>query len=288
MTGCCTATSKLINYFVNTIVFLLGALVTALAIYILVSDFKSLFTQWRIWVGVATGIVLIIVALLGCGATKNQDRCVLTAFLFLAGVVFALLCVIAIASSVYLSNLVSIGSLNSPALNNLSGRDLSTYRFIRDSYTLVYDDAECRGGVCGFTQGSSSLQCSPIFCKSRDVTKTLNKWLNTDRSSGITPASFQACLAESAEDSKTPMRSSASAWCGSNTSVINTLNRWSVGILIGLWVVTAFIMFVCIANCVLICGKDRKGHGAVTVDGNPQRLAYAQPVYGGDVQIVKV
>ncbi|KAF4751484.1 hypothetical protein FOZ63_001713 [Perkinsus olseni] len=280
---CCTATSKLLNYFVHTIVFLLGALVTAMAIYILVSDFRRLFTEWRVWVGIAAGVVLIIVALIGCGATRKQNRFFLTAFLFLAGVVFALLCVIAIASSIYLRNLVSINKLNSPALNNLSGRDQSTYRFIRESYSFVYDEADCSGGVCAFT--GSAFSCSPILCRSNDVAKTLNKWLNADRSSGITLASFQTCVALASQDLEFRGRASAaSAWCGSNTSVIDAVGSWSLGILIALWVITAFVMFVCIANCILICGKKhRKRYG-----GGPQGLAYAQPVNGGGVQVVKV
>mmetsp|Transcript_3236 Transcript_3236/g.3760 ORF Transcript_3236/g.3760 Transcript_3236/m.3760 type:complete len:120 (+) Transcript_3236:1-360(+) len=109
------------------------------------------------------GIVLIIAALLGCSATHKQNRFVLTAFLFLAGVVFTLLCITAIASTLYLSRVKAINELNSPQLNALTGRNQSTYRFLRQAYGEIYDTAECSGGIASFLSGKPSF--TEIECK---------------------------------------------------------------------------------------------------------------------------
>uniref|UniRef100_A0A7S3UL74 Tetraspanin n=1 Tax=Oxyrrhis marina TaxID=2969 RepID=A0A7S3UL74_OXYMA len=261
------------------------ALVTAVAIYLLVSDFNKLLREWWVWVGVAAGIVLIIAALLGCSATHKQNRFVLTAFLFLAGVVFTLLCITAIASTLYLSRVKAINELNSPQLNALTGRNQSTYRFLRQAYGEIYDTAECSGGIASFLSGKPSF--TEIECKeSKAIAKTLNGWLNADDSSAITAVSFSICVVQAGLDDEFKGGiPAANAWCGSNTTVIKLVDRWSLGILIALWIITAFVLIVGIANCVLVSGNKKKGK-VIAVE-KPQGVVYGQPVHGG-VQVVRV
>ncbi|KAF4670717.1 hypothetical protein FOL47_001866 [Perkinsus chesapeaki] len=268
--GCCTATSKLLNYLVMFVVFLVGALVLAVSIYVLASNFRHLLRDWWLWVAVASGIVIIIVSLLGCSATRKQNRCLLSVFLVVIGALFALLCVAAIASTIYMSNLNRIGDMNFNQLNTLTGSDRDTYDFIRQSYGSTYNTTKCSGGQCRFI--GPAIACSAITCEtSSSVANTLNEWLSEGlKAPGITQQSFDTCVSLATSDTSFDGgQSGASAWCGSSTRVIGLINGWSLGMLIGLWVITAFILILCIANCVLICGKKRQQHQQGVVIAKP-------------------
>lgn len=286
MAGCCTATSKLLNYFVMVVLFLVGALVIVVASLVLASDFRTLVRNWWLWVAVAAGIVIIIVSCLGCGATRKQNRFFLTLFLIVAGIVFALLCVAAIASSIYIGDVNAIARMNFAELNEVSGSEKQSYDFIRESYGDIYDDNECSGGQCQFPAGQV-IACSRITCRSSSsLADTLNDWLREGvKNGGITPAAFSTCVSLATGDSSFRGGSSgASAWCGSSTRVLDVVDGWSLGILIGLWVITAFVFLICIGNCVLICGKKNRSQQGVVVAKPVQSTAgqvyYTQPGYG--------
>ncbi|KAF4713905.1 hypothetical protein FOZ63_011087 [Perkinsus olseni] len=287
MADCCTATSKLLNYLVLFVVFLVGVLVIVVSALVLASNFRTLVRDWWLWVAVAAGIVIIIVSLLGCSATKKQNRLFLSVFLIVLGIVFALLCVAAIASSIYIGNVNSISRMNFAQLNSLSRSDQQAYEFIRESYGDIYHDNKCSGGQCQFPAGQV-VACSTITCEaSSDVAKTLNEWLRDGiAATGITSGAFSTCVAQAHNDTSFRAgNTGASAWCGSSTRVINLVERWSLGFLIGLWVITAFVFVVCLANCVLICGKkSQQGvvvakpvQGSTGLDGSPLSLFISPP-----------
>ncbi|KAF4694685.1 hypothetical protein FOZ60_007197 [Perkinsus olseni] len=253
MASCCEASSHFLNYLAATIIFVLGGLLVAASIYLFVAYAGAqLIKQWPLWISLFVGAALLIVALVGCGATYKYNRCLLLSFLSFASLMLIVLIALSIAVTIYGDAIHSLGTLDTQQLLHVTGQEATAYSLVRSSYLGVYDQAHCSGGLCEF-QGPN-LVCSEVRCKVGKVGDVFYKWLRHGPR-GLTPELLAACLHETAPHASTD---AASAWCVSDTVIFEALGKWGLASLIALWVITVFVALLVISNTTVLCRNKRK------------------------------
>ncbi|KAF4717632.1 hypothetical protein FOZ63_030681 [Perkinsus olseni] len=66
--------------------------------------------------------------------------------------------------------------------------------------------------------------------------------------------SLKTCLDLTSSFSSYPRGAAVNtAWCVSNTAFIAFVDSWAVGILIGIWIITIFVLLVSVTNGILAC-----------------------------------
>ncbi|KAF4739084.1 hypothetical protein FOZ63_017819, partial [Perkinsus olseni] len=177
----------------------------------------QLMKQWPLWISLFVGVALLIVALVGCGATYKYNRCLLLCFLAFASLMLIVLIALSIAVTIYGDAIHSLGTADTQQLLHVTGQEATAYSSVRSFYLGVYDQAHCSGGVCEF-QGPN-LVCSEVSCKVGKVGDVFYKWLRHGPR-GLTPEVLAACLRETAPHASTE---AASAWCVSDTVIFEAL-----------------------------------------------------------------
>lgn len=254
--GCCTVFSKLVHYMMDTIIFLMGVGILAVSIYLLASNFEGFVDEWWVWLTLAGGIVLIIGGIMGFIGTKLGQKWLLALYAVLPGIMLAIIVAAAIAASVYLSYTNDL-SEKSPAELNVLDNGSNTYEVydhIRQAYGDLWKDKKCDVS-CEITS-LATIECGEVSCDDGTIEDWMNDWIE-DGAPRVSAPSFEACrILSLGADGIGLSISAATAWCASNTAVVDDVNDWTLGVMIALWVVAGVLLLLLIANCVLLKRKD--------------------------------
>ncbi|KAF4670712.1 hypothetical protein FOL47_001861 [Perkinsus chesapeaki] len=263
--GFCTGVSKFFHYIFDTFLFLVGAAVMAIGIYLVASNYEGFIEKWFLWVSIFAGALLMIFAIIGCVAASSQTKWVLWLYWIIPALVLVLFLVTAIGISVYFSYTDSLADKTAGQLNALdTGSTLyDVYDDMREGYGTLWEKQNC--DVNCTINNLAAIECTEVICDDGTVEDWMNDWIE-DASPGISASSFEVCRelsinAKGIEGSE----SATSGWCASNIAVVSDINDWMLGFMIGLWIVVGFILLALVANCMLIIFRKKDKSRAADV-----------------------
>ncbi|KAF4693755.1 hypothetical protein FOZ60_010153 [Perkinsus olseni] len=246
MGGCCNKFSKWVNYIFGGLVFLLGGLVVGVSVWYLFSEFSDLIETWWVWISLA--------------AARKQKRCILSCFWVLAVILFVAFLVGAIGSTIFFTLTDNLSKEGYGGLNELESLELDAYKLIREGFAEIWRADNCQ---ISCDQGlDSTITCNSVICDTDVVEDKMEDWVS-EGLTNVNTVDYDGCLvltedAAGYEESE----SAAAAWCASNTAVISEVRDWTLGAMVGLWVVAVFTCMLAVANCVLVCSrKSRHSNG---------------------------
>ncbi|KAF4653749.1 hypothetical protein FOZ61_008735 [Perkinsus olseni] len=260
MAGCCNKFSKWVNYIFGGLVFLLGGLVVGVSVWYLFSEFSDLIETWWVWISLAAGVLLMILSLIGCCAARKQKRCILSCFWVLAVILFIAFLVGAIGSTIFFTLTDNLSKESYGGLNELESLELDAYKLIREGFAEIWRADNCQ--ISCDQDLDSTVTCDPPVCDTDVVEDKMEDWL-TEGLTNVNTVDYDGCLvltedAAGYEESE----NAAASWCASNTAVISEVKEWTLGAMVGLWVVAVFTCMLAVANCVLVCSrKNRRYNG---------------------------
>ncbi|KAF4670713.1 hypothetical protein FOL47_001862 [Perkinsus chesapeaki] len=255
--GFCSGCSKFVHYIFDTALFIVGAVIMSMSIYLVASNYNGFVEEWWAWVAIFAGVFLMVAAIIGCFAAHSKKKLILWLYEIIPFVVMVLFIIAAIGASVYFSYTDRLADKTAAELNSLD-TDSNTYDVyddIRQVYGTLWKDQQCN--VNCTINNLAAIECTEVICDDGTVEDWMNDWIE-DASPGISASSFEVCRelsinAKGIEGSE----SATSGWCASNTAVISDANDWTLGFMITFWVLSGFLFIVLIANCILI--SRRKG-----------------------------
>ncbi|KAF4655673.1 hypothetical protein FOL46_008148 [Perkinsus olseni] len=255
MASCFTTVLKIINYILSGLLILLGLGMGVLSIVVLATSTGTSSAGFNVF-NLILCIIIIIIGALGIWATTKQIRVAHGVFCCVGGIIFVIYLIAALMASAAVGSTTDyLASLDSSGLNRLSSSTPSgaLYSVLREAYQELYQANSCQGPVCTFS--SLKPSCSPITCASNTMSDNLNGYLTEGADNGgVTDMSLKTCLELTFSSSSYPRGAAVNtAWCVSNTAFIAFVDSWAVGILIGIWIITIFVLLVSVTNGILAC-----------------------------------
>ncbi|EER20105.1 CD151 antigen, putative [Perkinsus marinus ATCC 50983] len=265
MDGCCHKFSRWVNYIFGSLVFLLGGLVVGVSIWYLFSEFSDLIETWWVWISLAAGILLMILSLVACCAAHKEKKCILSCFWVLAIILFIAFLVGAIGSTIFFTFTDEFAAKDLGQLNALETPDLDGYEVIRDGFVEVWRADNC--SISCESDMSAEFICSSVECDTGVVQDKMTEWISEGLRKNINMADYGVCvaLASGGVDIEEGISGAAAAWCVSSTAVITEVRDWTLGAMMGLWLVAVFTFILAVANCVLVCTRRRYRSDALFV-----------------------
>ncbi|KAF4670716.1 hypothetical protein FOL47_001865 [Perkinsus chesapeaki] len=243
---------NVINYTINGILICIGVVLISFSLYALVSKRLSLTRHAWLYGIPPVGVILILLGLLGCWATKRRKLVVMAYYCGIAALLFVFAFIAALGFTLRASDTHYLSNLARSDLNTLDKRPAKTYAGIRASYAAFYTLDGCSGPSC-----SQDAICTNIRCSSPPITEALNSWLSP---SPIASSTFDKCIADALSDEQFDI-AIAEGWCSSNITVLDLVNYWTIAILTALWFSALFVLLVSTNNGLIVfCSADSDDH----------------------------